>query len=109
MLGLLQGRLVMFDGVNSLLTIDQHPFFFFLLQGLMLRLAGDSEFVLRFVSVMAATLLVPVTWTFTRLLARRQIVPAAGAVGCPLAATSPFFLWYGQGRGPTRSGRCSRC
>ena len=97
LLGLLQGRLVMFDGVDSLLTIDQHPFFFFLLQGLLLRLAGDSEFVLRFVSVMAATLLVPVTWAFTRLLARRQIVPAAGALWAALfAATSPFFLWYGQ-------------
>ncbi|MEZ4580500.1 MAG: glycosyltransferase family 39 protein [Caldilineaceae bacterium] len=53
--------------------------------------------MLRFVSVMAATLLVPVTWTFTRLLARRQIVPAAGALWAALfAATSPFFLWYGQ-------------
>lgn len=97
LLDLLVGRLVMFDSVDSLLTIDQHPFFFFLLQGLLLRLAGDSEFVLRFVSVMAATLLVPTAWVFTRVLVRRGVAPSSSAPWAALfAAVSPFFLWYGQ-------------
>ena len=63
---LLRGSLVMHDGFSEQATTDQHPFFFFLLQGILIRLAGDNEFVLRFPSVIAATLLVPVLWGFAR-------------------------------------------
>ena len=96
-LDLILGRIYLYDGITRDLTHDQHPFFFFIVQGFLVRLAGESETVLRFPSVMAATLLVPALWSFARLLARRGIV----AVSTPwwaalLAAVHPFFLWYGQ-------------
>ncbi len=94
---LLQGRLTMVDGVSSLLTIDQHPFFYFLLQGMLMRAAGSSEFAVRFVSAMAATLLVPAIYVLGRLLVRRVVLPLSAPFWCSLlAAVSPFFLWYGQ-------------
>src|SRR5690554_3770746 len=57
-LDLILGRLYLYDGLTYDVTYDQHPFFFFLVQGILLRLAGESEVVLRFPSVMAVTLLV---------------------------------------------------
>lgn len=96
-LHLLAGRLVMRDGLSEQVTYDQHPFFFFLLQGILLRLAGTSEFVLRWVSAMAATLLVPVVWVCGRLFTRRGGFTSGAALwGALLAALHPFFLWYGQ-------------
>ncbi|MCC9077564.1 glycosyltransferase family 39 protein [Litorilinea aerophila] len=96
-LALLQGHLVMRDGISELLTIDQHPFFYFVLQGLLLRGAGIEEFVLRFPSVMAATLLVPVLWALGRRLVARGVLAAGSAEWAALlAALNPFFLWYGQ-------------
>src|SRR5690606_13700459 len=71
-LRLLAGQLILYDGAGGeLVTHDQHPFFFFMLQGILVRLAGTSEFVLRWVSVMAVTLLVPAVWVWGRRLTRR--------------------------------------
>jgi hypothetical protein len=96
-LDLLLGRLYLYDGLLAVLTYDQHPFFFFLLQGLLVRGAGTSEFVLRLPAVMGATLFVPAVWTLGRWFVRRGVMP----VGTPLwaallAAAHPFLLWYGQ-------------
>src|SRR4051794_15815107 len=98
---LILGHLYLYDGFTSQVTSDQHPFFFFILQGILLRLAGESEVVLRFPSVMAATLLVPVLWSFASLFVRRGIM-AASAPGWAalLAAGHPFYLWDGQGARP---------
>ena len=94
---ILLGRLVMSDGFTQVATTDQHPFLFFLLQGLLLRLAGDSEYALRFVPAMAATLLVPSVWAFARRLQRGDAFPPSSPYWAALlAAVSPFFLWYGQ-------------
>lgn len=94
---LLFGNLPITDGQNTVLTIDQHPFTFFLLLGGLIRLAGIDEFVLRFPSVMAGTLLAPTVWVMGRRLARQGIMPRGGAIWATLlAAVSPFFLWYGQ-------------
>jgi hypothetical protein len=96
-LDLILGRLYLYDGLTSDLTHDQHPFFFFLLQGVLLRLAGQSEVVLRFPSVMAVTLLVPTVWSFARAFVRRGIMAASAPMWAALlAAVHPFFLWYGQ-------------
>ena len=85
------------DGVESVSTIDQHPFGFFVLLGLMLRAAGTSEFVLRFPSVMVATLIVPAAWILARRLERcRALPPGAAGWAAFLAAVNPFYLWYGQ-------------
>jgi len=94
---LLRNELWIYDGFNKMLTIDQHPFFFFLLTKPLVMLAGNSHFVLRFVSVMAATLLMPMVWSWGRWLARQNLLPTSTAMWAVLAATSsPFFLWYGQ-------------
>ncbi|MBK8049477.1 MAG: glycosyltransferase family 39 protein [Anaerolineales bacterium] len=94
---LLRGALWLDDGITRVLTIDQHPFFSFLLQGILVRLAGDSEYVVRFVSVAAATLFVPALWLLARWLARHAVVPSSTPWWAAiLAAINPFMLWYGQ-------------
>lgn len=94
---LLRGELVLKDGYSELMTIDQHPFFSFLLQGLLLRMAGSSEFVLRFPAAAAATLLTPLLWALARRLAILDAVPPGTASWAALlAAVNPFYLWYGQ-------------
>ncbi len=96
-LALLRGTLLIQDGFTTVPTTDQHPFFFFLLQGILIRLAGSDEFVLRFPSAMAVTLLVPTVWIFARTLVRRALWPASAPVWVALLATvNPFLLWYGQ-------------
>ena len=95
----------MHDGFSELPTIDQHPFFFFLLQGILLRLADSSEFVLRFPSVMAATLLIPILWAFAHYFVRRRHCrhqPRSGLRSWPRSILSfsgmgqearPYALW----------------
>lgn len=96
-LDLVMGRLYLLDGLTSSLTYDQHPFFFFLLQGVLIRLAGNSEVVLRLPSVMGVTLFVPVLWSLARLFVRWGIMAASAPWwGALLIALHPFYLWYGQ-------------
>lgn len=91
------GRIVLWDGVNELPSVDQHPFGFFALLKLLISGAGISEFVLRFPSVMAATLMVAALYVMARLLARLGILPPATVWIAPLlAGLHPFYLWYGQ-------------
>jgi hypothetical protein len=94
---LLRGQIDMFDGATIIETTDQHPFGFFVVLGTLLRLAGDSEFVLRFPSVMAATLLAPMLWAWARYGVRHGFLPIATAlIALILAAWNPFYLYYGQ-------------
>lgn len=94
---LVLGKLIITDGIHQNTTIDQHPFTYFIVLGLMIRLAGISEFALRFPSVMAATLMVPAVWVLARYLVRRGAVPASTPLwGALFAALNPFLLWYGQ-------------
>lgn len=94
---LLIGRIVLSDGQNQKPTIDQHPPLFFAIEGLFVRLAGKSEFVLRLPALMAATLLVPMTWALARLLARNRVLPTSAPIWAALlVSVNPFYLWYGQ-------------
>jgi len=94
---LIRGTLTMYDGFSRQPTTDQHPFFFFLLQGILIRLAGTSEFVLRYPSALAATLLVTVVWALARYFERYTILPRHSALwAAGFAALHPFFLWFGQ-------------
>jgi uncharacterized membrane protein YqjE len=94
---LIRGELVLKDGFSDLLTIDQHPFFSFLFQALLIRLAGIDEFVLRFPAAAAATLLTPALWSLGRRLAYTGAVPPSTPYWAALlAAINPFYLWYGQ-------------
>ncbi len=97
LLPLLRGDLVISDGMAQVTTTDQHPFFYFLLQGGLMRLAGDDEFAVRFVSAAAVTLLVGVMWAFGRVFVRRGAAPPTAPLWAALlTALHPFLLWYGQ-------------
>ena len=94
---LIAGTVHIADGFETVSTTDQHPFAFFALLGLMLRVAGASEFALRFPSVMAATLIVPAAWILARRLERfRALPPGTSGWAAFLAALNPFYLWFGQ-------------
>lgn len=96
---LIAGCLPLTDGVMWIKTTDQHPFAYFVFLGLLLRAAGESEFALRFPSVMAATLVVPVAWVFARRLTRgrSRALPALTPLWAALLmAINPFYLWFGQ-------------
>jgi hypothetical protein len=94
---LMSGRIVISDGHSKVSTLDQHPFAYFALLGASIRLLGEREFGLRFLSVMATTMLVPALWVFARRLVRLNVAPrSAEAWAALLAAASPFYLWFGQ-------------
>jgi hypothetical protein len=94
---LLRGVLWISDGMTSVLTIDQHPFFYFLVQGVVMAGAGIEEFAVRYTAALAATLFVPALWVLARWFVRRQLAPPATPwFAVLLAATSPFLLWFGQ-------------
>ena len=73
-------------------TPDLHPPLYFLLMHVWIRLAGQSEFALRFPSVAAATLALPLFYALGRSLLSHE----AGLWAALLSATSPFYLWYAQ-------------
>lgn len=75
------------DGVAGDLEIT--PPLFFVMAWLFQQL-GDPDFWLRVPSILAGTLLVPVTWA----IGRRTVGPAAGLVGAALMALSPFAIFY---------------
>lgn len=96
-LPLLLGHLPIWDRLDVMPTIDQHPFFYYILQGLLIRSVGNSEYALRYLSVMAATLFVPSVWVLSRWLVAQKIAPPATSLfALGFAAISPYYLWFGQ-------------
>jgi mannosyltransferase len=57
-----------------------------------IRLAGDTEFALRFLSLVCGVLAVPVIY----LLGRRWVGKMGSLVAALLCATSPYLVWYAQ-------------
>ena len=58
-----------------------------------LQMAGTSEFALRFPSLLAGVLSVPLTYVLSlRLTHERRIAALSGL----LLATAPYAIWYGQ-------------
>lgn len=88
---LLRGRIVL-QGLQPIETIDNHPPLYFAALKAWVALAGDSEFALRFPSVFASILLIPLIWTTGRRL-REPTTAWAGAAGM---AASSLYLWYAQ-------------
>jgi 4-amino-4-deoxy-L-arabinose transferase-like glycosyltransferase len=66
---ILSNQIVLTDGTNSLPTVDNHPPLYFLLLAAITRLAGTSEFALRFLSLAASVLLVPLLYVVGQRLA----------------------------------------
>ena len=73
-------------------TADLHPPLYFLLLAGFTRLAGESDFALRFPSVAWAVLLVPLFYA----AGRRFWNGRAGLLAALLGAASPFYQWYAQ-------------
>ena len=72
---------------------ENGPLFFLLLRP-WLRLAGQSEFALRYFSVLLGVLTVPLIYR----LARRLFPSLSGValIAALLAVTSPYLVWYSQ-------------
>jgi hypothetical protein len=69
------------------------PFYFFLLHFL-IELAGDSDFTLRFLSVLFGVLTVPLIYFMGNKLCHGH--GRIGLWAALLATFSPFYLWYSQ-------------
>ena len=94
---LISGGLAVSPVPGSPAVTDPHPFVYYALLKLALPLFGSSEFGLRFLSALFATLLVAVTWALARHLARAGCLPNTAPVWAGiLAASNAFLLWYGQ-------------
>lgn len=81
------------SGLVPLFTTPGHngPLYYTILH-FWIRLAGDSEFSVRFLSLVCGVLAVPVIFR----LGRRWVGDRGGAVGALLCATSPYLVWYSQ-------------
>ncbi len=71
-------------------TIDTHPPLYFVLLKAWVVFAGQSEFALKWVSVLAGVIVVPLTYS----LARRMFTPATGVLAGVTALLSPAIQWY---------------
>ncbi len=78
--------------VKAVATPDVHPPLYFLLMHFWTRLAGQSEYALRFPSVIASTLALPLLFALGRALITREV----GLWAALLAASSPFYTWHAQ-------------
>lgn len=79
-----------------LVATSDHPPLYFLLLHAWLRLGAFGrptvEFLVRFPSLLAGVLLVPVAY----VLGRRLLTPRAAILAAFLTAVSPFHVWYAQ-------------
>lgn len=71
-------------------TIDTHPPLYFVMLRIWVIFAGRSEFALKWMSVLAGVLVVPLTYA----LARRMFTPATGILAGLAALLSPAIQWY---------------
>jgi mannosyltransferase len=68
------------------------PLYFLLVHGA-LRVLGDSEFALRFLSAVAGTCTIPVIWLLTREITSSH---STAYITAALLALNPLHLWYSQ-------------
>jgi len=73
-------------------SADNHPPLHFLLLYFWLKLAGQSEFSVRFFSLMSGALSVPLLFKLGRELFNRRV----GSLAAFLLSISPFHVWYSQ-------------
>jgi 4-amino-4-deoxy-L-arabinose transferase-like glycosyltransferase len=88
----LSNQIILTDNVDEVVTIDNHPPLYFALLWGVVQFLGRSEFALRYLSLMAVVLLVPLLY----VTGRRLVDEWAGLVAAALGALSPMYLWYGQ-------------
>jgi hypothetical protein len=78
--------------VQQSFTREPNPPFYFLLLHLWRFPAGDSEFALRFLSVIPGVVAVPLLYGIGRRLAGRS----AGLIAMALGSVSPYLIWFAQ-------------
>ena len=88
----LSNQIILTDNVDEVVTIDNHPPLYFALLWGIVQFLGRSEFALRYLSLVAAVLLVPLLY----VTGRRLVDEWAGLAAAALGALSPMYLWYGQ-------------
>ncbi|HKZ82586.1 MAG TPA: glycosyltransferase family 39 protein [Anaerolineae bacterium] len=78
--------------IQDVVTTDTHPPFYFVLLHLWRRLAGETEFALRWLSVFMGTLAIPLVYVTGCRIASR----GAGVWAAIAGVLSPFVVWYAQ-------------
>lgn len=75
------------------MTLAQHngPLYYVLMRG-WLAVAGESEYALRYVSLCASAVSVPLVWWVARAWMGRR----AALLACLLIAVSAYLVWYAQ-------------
>jgi 4-amino-4-deoxy-L-arabinose transferase-like glycosyltransferase len=98
-LSLYRSRLALAENLTNVIVVPpgvptqdtNPPLYFVSLSGLR-SVAGESEYALRFLSVMAGVILVPLLYA----TGRRLFTAQAGMMAAALGALSPFLVWYSQ-------------
>ena len=88
----LSGQIILTDNTAEVTTIDNHPPLYFAFLWGAVRLFGHSEFSLRFLSLVALVLIVPLLYATGKRLGDDRLGLGAAALG----AVSPMYLWYAQ-------------
>ena len=73
-------------------AIHEHPPGYYVLLSSWIRVAGDGEAMLRFLSVVMGTLSIPLMYRW----AKETIGPVAGIVAALVLSVAPVHVWYSQ-------------
>ena len=98
-LSLYRARLTLGENLSNVIVVppdvptqDTNPPLYFVALSALRAVAGESEYALRFVSVMAGVLLVPLLY----VMGKRLFSERAGVLAAVLGTFSPFLIWYSQ-------------
>ena len=98
-LSLYRARLALGENLTNVIVVppnvptqDTNPPLYFMALSALRAIAGESEYTLRFASVLAGVLLVPLLY----VTGRRLFAERAGLLAALLGAVSPFLVWYSQ-------------
>ena len=80
------------EAIGRAAAADIHPPLYYVLLHFWMPLAGQTEFALRFLSVIAGVLVVAVTYQIGRGLIDRRVA----VLGALLIALAPFQVYYSQ-------------
>jgi mannosyltransferase len=98
-LSLYRSRLTLGENFSNVIVVppnvptqDTNPPLYFVALSALRALAGESEYALRFASVIAGVLLVPLLYVIGKRLFSEQ----TGMLAAVLGTFSPFLVWYSQ-------------
>jgi mannosyltransferase len=78
--------------IDTIVQPEHNGPLFYLLLFLWRQIVGDSDFAVRYLSVLLSVLTIPLLFRWARAVAGRKV----GVIVVSLLALSPFTLWYGQ-------------